>query len=841
MWFGLLFAALFQAFDQPRIVRLDSGLRIVIVEDRSAPAVSVQLWYRAGSSLDDPANPGLCQVARALLEHRDGLAARVRAAGGRFESLTLPDAAYFATTLPPELLDTVLSLEAERMRPIDESQIDVTVAISDAARRPDASVMRRSLRSAFGDDGDMPHSFDAILAAAFAEHPYRRSPDFVSASLSGLTADTLADFLNRWFVPGNATLFIIGNVAALPTEELVRRRFAQLKWREPPRRPEAARPPKVAVQLEVRSRAPTGIDFAWVTLPWGYFENAAIDTLMHHLCHPVDGPLAARLRDAGLPAPRFARFAWYQHGLLVLSLDVPPDRRSEAERIIREALQAAQSKLPTPVQLNRAVTAARRRVVLSQTTFHRRALQLASHEMVGGDMLLAAMESLRFERVGAGDLPIAASMLSRMRRIVVDRATGAPPHSERMAPSAAERLTGAQGLVLLNDRTEESARPAIGRGPEIALWSSQRLNERLTVAFRSIPSSRSAIVRTTLAVRLDRPFPAVHALMEGSAACDADCLRDYLSYHGIEMIPFSDGGRHGLSASGPSSRIPQMIELQATLLQNSNQSEPALRAALAMARSERALLMADPSALADHLADQARASLPPRLPPLDVPLDELQEMLARLRDAPNARVEVTGSFDRDQILGDLRRLWPAAGRTRVLEPMNSANEPEPAAVTISWRPENTAEAHLRVIVHGVAPSDQQTDLDTVCRLIGPPIEEMANIDARGRWLWRCRAIGASTLLASAQSSTMIAEDLRAILRRLRAIREGAIPRWQLRLASNLARADRFTVEPRDLPVLDSDAPPAGGDWRISIIIVGGDEALATALKNLGVLRRLDAR
>ncbi len=72
MWFGLLFAALFQAFDQPRIVRLDSGLRIVIVEDRSAPAVSVQLWYRAGSSLDDPANPGLCHIARTLLEHRDG-------------------------------------------------------------------------------------------------------------------------------------------------------------------------------------------------------------------------------------------------------------------------------------------------------------------------------------------------------------------------------------------------------------------------------------------------------------------------------------------------------------------------------------------------------------------------------------------------------------------------------------------------------------------------------------------------------------------------------------------------------------------------------------------------
>ena len=67
MWFGLIFAALFQQFDQPRIVRLDNGLRIAIVEDRGTPAVSVQLWYRVGSSLDDPANPGLCRIARTLI------------------------------------------------------------------------------------------------------------------------------------------------------------------------------------------------------------------------------------------------------------------------------------------------------------------------------------------------------------------------------------------------------------------------------------------------------------------------------------------------------------------------------------------------------------------------------------------------------------------------------------------------------------------------------------------------------------------------------------------------------------------------------------------------------
>ncbi len=117
---------------------------------------------------------------------------------------------------------------------------------------------------------------------------------------------------------------------------------------------------------------------------------------------------------------------------------------------------------------------------------------------------------------------------------------------------------------------------------------------------------------------------------------------------------------------------------------------------------------------------------------------------------------------------------------------------------------------------------------------------MANIDARRRWLWRCRAIDASTLRASANTSTAVAEPLGTILRRLRAIREGSIPPSQLQLASNLARASQFTVEPPVLPEFDTDTLPSKAKWRISIIIVGGDESLAAPLKALGQLHRLDA-
>src|SRR4030095_6263958 len=59
-----------QPTEAPRFERLDNGLRICIVEDHSLPLVSVQLWFKVGSSYAPPDKPGLTHVAAALLSKR---------------------------------------------------------------------------------------------------------------------------------------------------------------------------------------------------------------------------------------------------------------------------------------------------------------------------------------------------------------------------------------------------------------------------------------------------------------------------------------------------------------------------------------------------------------------------------------------------------------------------------------------------------------------------------------------------------------------------------------------------------------------------------------------------
>ncbi|MEW6249737.1 MAG: insulinase family protein, partial [Planctomycetota bacterium] len=212
----------------PEVSRLANGLEIVLVPDHALPLISVQVWYRVGSADDEPNRPGLAHVARAHLEHRDDAPLRLLAAGVRLDSWTARDACWFASVMPatPEFLEFVLKIEAERMRP----------------RAADAGAVDAALKAAAHDNSNprdaRGEALRRVLTALFAGHPYAEPPGCLAESLRSVTADELNAFRERWFVPGNATLLVVGDFQPPLAAELVRRHFAGLPWAEPPRRPE---------------------------------------------------------------------------------------------------------------------------------------------------------------------------------------------------------------------------------------------------------------------------------------------------------------------------------------------------------------------------------------------------------------------------------------------------------------------------------------------------------------------------------------------------------------------------------------------------------------------------
>ncbi|RMF75397.1 MAG: insulinase family protein, partial [Planctomycetota bacterium] len=203
----------------PRIARLDSGLRVVIVEDRALPLVSVQLWARVGSAQDPPRRAGLAHLLRvALSRHRD-LDLKMRALGLRVFDATYHDACLFEIVAPAALLDRVLAAQRERLglEQIDERSLDALKSAVRAAAAECGATLADSVER-------------EALARLYPQHPYGRIPSDVEPSLSELSADEATLHLQRWFAAGNLTLVVVGDVRADVVEGRARAQFADLAW-----------------------------------------------------------------------------------------------------------------------------------------------------------------------------------------------------------------------------------------------------------------------------------------------------------------------------------------------------------------------------------------------------------------------------------------------------------------------------------------------------------------------------------------------------------------------------------------------------------------------------------
>ncbi len=854
----LLFAA--QDLVGARSERLTNGLQIIVVEDRSQSIVSVQLWYRAGSALDSPQRTGTAQLARRFLEHRDGAALRLRAAGARFDSRTLRDACYFETVAPAGFLDFILDVESRRMRGVQPGEVEksrpsVAPDISlceEVAEHPQWAQADSQYHTGVTTPDDLTrragealsdNAMPALLAAAFPDHPYQHQPDLISGELANLPPEDLRAFLGRWFVPGNAVLLIVGDLPALPTMEKARRLFGELPWAEPPRRHDYGRPARDEVRTSTAA-GDRGVDFAWVTLPWGYFENAAVDGLMHALCNPVDGTLALRLREAGLGRPRFERFAWYEAGLLRLSVDAPANKLDETERIVRAALEEATTTVESVAQVNRAAAAMHRRLLERSAEFRGRALLLGLHQMVGGDLLLAAHEPLRIDRVSVGDMQRAAEMLADRRRVVLRRGEAAGAESGEIAgkikPAPFEASTSLDANEALSLLSEFQAAPNISPVPPPG-------SSRQATATRPASADRSAVdvrvharshiplatVRTTVELEPAGSFGAAASLLAGSRRHSADQLRGYLSYHAIEMRPCSDGRRLGLIADGPPWMIPQMVEWQAELLRLPPSDPGVFEAASEELAGQREQLLREPANLADYLALRMAGGMTAQLPPAPSP-EQLRELRALASAASGVRVEISGPQLEAETQEVVRTIWSsladavATAETTRAAVVGSAAPADAGAVI--WRAGARDHVEVRIITDTAGAAS--LPLNTIARLLGPPAPSLAAIDATRRWRWIARPVEPNTIIASAAFAPDdgIVERVTALVGRVRAIESGELPAGQLSLARRLAAVDALLGPlPTFSPAANAEETAAEG-FRIRVLLVGGEPSLQAAVE-----------
>jgi len=246
---------------------LQNGLKVLVQETRTAPLVSVWCWYKVGSKDEAPGRTG----ASHWVEHmnfkgtrnipRDEMKAIVERFGGTWNGYTWIDQTAYFETAPPEALDRMLFIEAERMAnglyDPAECESERTVVIAELQ----------------GGDNDPEQLLETeVTAAAFRAHPYGHPTIGWLPDLQSMTRDELYGHYRRYYIPNNATLVIVGDVDAAEAVRLADRRFGAIPAAEAPPRCGTIEPPQMG-ERRVRIDRPGSAAYLKIAYPAPAFAD----------------------------------------------------------------------------------------------------------------------------------------------------------------------------------------------------------------------------------------------------------------------------------------------------------------------------------------------------------------------------------------------------------------------------------------------------------------------------------------------------------------------------------------------------------------------------------------
>jgi zinc protease len=332
----------------------ENGARVYFVPAPELPMVDVRVVFAAGSARD-AALPGLAGLTNGLLDKgasglsADAIADRLDGLGAQLGSGSLRDMAWVSLRSLSDAahFDPAVGLMVEVLGKPDFNQRDI-----DRERERTLVALRHSEQEP--EDIAEYHYYAAI----YGQHPYASRPIGTESSLKRITRGDITAFHARYYVAGNATIAIVGDIDRAGAERLARRLSAAL-----PAGPPAAPLPAVApltkaseehifhpsTQTHVLMGAP-GIDRDDPDFFPLYVGNHILggSGLVSQLYEEVR-------EKRGLSYSVYSAFTPMQkEGPFSLGLQTRNDQMDEALRVLRETLQRFHDQGPTEKELEAA-------------------------------------------------------------------------------------------------------------------------------------------------------------------------------------------------------------------------------------------------------------------------------------------------------------------------------------------------------------------------------------------------------------------------------------------------------------------------------------------------------
>lgn len=373
---------------------LANGLKVVVREDRRAPLVVVQLWYRVGSSYEPDGQTGISHA----LEHMmfkgtprvpgDEFSRIVSLFGGQDNAFTAGDYTTYYQIYTADKLALALELEADRMR-------NLVLRPEDFAQEMRVVMEERRQRT---DDNPQARAFERFQVLARLTSPARQPTVGWMRDLEAMTLADLQAWYDRWYAPNNATLVVAGDVEAPAVMALAERFFGGIAARPLPavRLPrELDEPGDRRLTLRLPGKVPAL--YLGYNVPSrqtaGPGEAEALRLLVGVLDEGYSARLETRLvREQGVAAAVNSGYDPFARGdalFVVTAVPAPGRSLDELEAALLAEIEALKTEPVTQAELDRVYAGLLAADVFSRDSVREQATVIGRLESVGLSWRLA--------------------------------------------------------------------------------------------------------------------------------------------------------------------------------------------------------------------------------------------------------------------------------------------------------------------------------------------------------------------------------------------------------------------------------------------------------------------
>ena len=207
---------------------LANGLKMLILEDHSAPVVTFQMFVHAGSKNERPGITGISHLFEHMMfkgskkfgpeEHAN----IVKRNGGWLNAFTSEDITVYFENIVPDKLELIVSMEAERLANLD---------ISEGTLTSEREVVKEERRYRVDDD-NFGVVYEQLHSTAYSAHPYSWSVVGWMSDIEAITVEDCMEYHRVHYAPNNVTVVVVGDINTDETIRLVDKYFGKIPAQE---------------------------------------------------------------------------------------------------------------------------------------------------------------------------------------------------------------------------------------------------------------------------------------------------------------------------------------------------------------------------------------------------------------------------------------------------------------------------------------------------------------------------------------------------------------------------------------------------------------------------------